>query len=150
RSGSARAVAIGANTGGTSWSMWVAKVVMDREASTRNAVMAPLQTNSPIDRWTRETVRSVITENLVAHSIGTTFGPPSGMAKKLEPPLRHRHEAPPSSRSRREEAHFNFRLPIFDCRFSIADFRLPNAEGPGSWPQCASATRRSLLSMNLP
>src|SRR5262249_50434017 len=98
----------------------------------------------------RETVRSVITENLVAHSIGTTFGPPSGMAKKLEPPLRHRHEAPPSSRSRREEAHFNFRLPIFDCRFSIADFRLPNAEGPGSWPQCASATRRSLLSMNLP
>ena len=38
------------------------------------------------------------------------------------------HEPPPSSRSRREEAHFNFRLPIFEL--SNAECRMPNAECP--------------------
>src|SRR5262245_9656671 len=40
------------------------------------------------------------------------------------------HEPSQSGRSRRQEAHFNFRMPIFECR-------MPNTECPGfKAPMC--------------
>ena len=61
-------------------------------------------------------------------SLACRFMAPIRVQKQVETT----HEPPPSSRSRRKEAHFYFRLPIFECRMPNAERRV---HGPNSRPK---------------